>query len=669
MGLPKQGAQAPFFIPGIPNQVIPKLRYESLLEQAIASFKRQAYADALVFAEIACRYLPDNHFAALFRTRVIELQLPSLSLRAGYLAWRRKPKLPLMQDSLLQQWHDAGARQATIALAQLFLAQRIAISDDGSLRKLLSVSGAEFVVACWAQESSLVIDFEFFEAGAQTNYLLKVSSDEANYQYELAEKKQRIILGGLDTSLAWSVCLEHKSQSTRITASGSPVRLRVPEISNKPVTSNTTQTDLVILIPVYQDFQQVAACISSVLSSFQANTCKARLLVIDDASPDAALSNWLQQLAGKQRIELMTNKVNLGFIETVNRGLQATMGQHVLLLNSDTRVSGNWLDKMLESLQSDQKIASVSAWSNNGEISSFPIIAEASLAPEAEQLSELQQQLQSVCEEQKLADQELPVCCGFAMLMHAKAIQQVGLLDGYHLSRGYAEEVDWCLRASEAGYKHLLNPQVFIAHHGSSSFKFEKYYRVAQNLDYIHSRYPSYQRHYQRFIAKDGLASIRKKLIHHLKQKNNTWLMSQQANEDNALLSLPPQQHQSCGECQWIVIWDNKIADGMHSVLQKLSRDLLLLAPKTKLLITGEVFDGIWATGNSYVLPKVHNKEIKLLEDSQLLAGLNIKLLLTSQIERFTPDPRIRQLGQHFDLAKVWAELRALPDDVVLTTN
>lgn len=659
MGLPNQGAQAPFFIPDIAKQLIPKQRFDSLLEQAISAFQREDYAQALLFAEIVCRSLPADPYPALLRVKIIEQLYPALSLKAGYLAWKCNPATALMQDTLLQQWHQAGAKSATQNLATLFAAQRLSQRQAGPLKAVLKDVGAELILACWRYDTDLVVEFEFFAQTQLHDYHLCLSSDTAVYRYELSQSHQQIRFNNLPTDVAWSVSLQHKTQAKQFIASGSPLRLQANTCALGDELSSGTE-EVVILIPVYQGYQQVVACISSVLASLASNTCRAQILVIDDAGNEPALSSWLQQLAEARQIQLIRNALNLGFIETVNRGLLAAAGKHVMLLNSDTQVSGNWLDQLLQSLQQDPCIASVSSWSNNGEISSFPVISKALAAPDTQQLSELQRQIGLAANELALSDHEVPVCCGFAMLMRSQAIQQVGLLDGFHLQRGYAEEVDWCLRANELGFKHVLNPRVFIAHHGSSSFKFEKYYRVTQNLRYIHTRYPGYRQSYQRFVAQDGLRKPRKQLIHRLMQQGNLWLRTVQEGSSSTEVTIPrltPEIGSDNGG--WVVVWQSSIAAGVQEIIRKISYALLSLPhPQPKLLIVGEAIENAWASGNCYVLPKVHSDENNLLDDSQLIDGLAIKFLLVNDVGQFPRDDRILQLDHHFNLPNFLAELR-----------
>ena len=115
-------------------------------------------------------------------------------------------------------------------------------------------------------------------------------------------------------------------------------------------------------------------CIDSVLAS----PCVTpyRLIAINDASPEPEVTAWLRRRAAQDsRITLLENPDNLGFVGTVNRGMELSDSNDVLLLNSDTEVASDWLDRMRRAAYSDRKIASVTPFSNNATICSYPVSA------------------------------------------------------------------------------------------------------------------------------------------------------------------------------------------------------------------------------------------------------------------------------------------------------
>src|SRR5690606_20374568 len=93
----------------------------------------------------------------------------------------------------------------------------------------------------------------------------------------------------------------------------------------------------------------------------------------DDASPDPRVAEVLRAIAaeGHAQVEILANERNLGFTGTANRGFGLSR-RDVVLLNSDTIVTDGWLDALLRCAASDPTIGTITPWSNNAEILSYP---------------------------------------------------------------------------------------------------------------------------------------------------------------------------------------------------------------------------------------------------------------------------------------------------------
>src|SRR5258706_1833610 len=97
------------------------------------------------------------------------------------------------------------------------------------------------------------------------------------------------------------------------------------------------QETIDVVVPVYRGEAETRACLESVLG---ARTLAAReVVVIDDASPEPAVSAWLRQLAAEGRITLIAHAANRGFVASVNEGMALHPGRDVVLLNNDTEVA------------------------------------------------------------------------------------------------------------------------------------------------------------------------------------------------------------------------------------------------------------------------------------------------------------------------------------------
>jgi GT2 family glycosyltransferase len=83
-------------------------------------------------------------------------------------------------------------------------------------------------------------------------------------------------------------------------------------------------------------------------------------------------------------------------------------------------------------------------------------------------------------------------------------LDAVGVLSSRY-DRGYLEDVDFCLRAREHGFRNVCAPSVYVGHAGSRSFGSGKRSLVVRNLAIIERRFPNYRAECAAFVALDPL--------------------------------------------------------------------------------------------------------------------------------------------------------------------
>jgi GT2 family glycosyltransferase len=669
--LHSKGAFAPFFL----SLCAPRLRDDALLARAIAAFESGNYADALLAVEFVCRRFPENHIPALLRAKILQACRPELTAKAWYRAWFCAPEDPLLQDALLRAWLQSGAAASVLDLGPAFLPERCRAGTHASLLPLLLQANVSPLGACW--KSGKRIEGMLFGPGqtkvpgsanapASPTVRLIVADETSRFEVEVPSDGRRFQLDSPRPSAVWSIAVMSDAASPATPRrpqllQGSPLvfgepaaaapanRAARPAPARRAPKKAVPQNPVAIIIPVYRDQARVKACLDSVLASLPQNSARSEIIVIDDASPEPALTAWLSTLAAAGRITLLRNDFNLGFIETVNRGLRQHADHDAVLLNADTLVHGDWIDRLRATLYSASDIASVTPWSNNGEITSFPQIATPSSMPDWAQLAKIDGIAAELRRTGRIADVELPACCGFAMMLRRSVLQQIGMLDGIALVRGYGEEVDWCLRARAAGYRHLAATGVFVAHSGTVSFRFEKRLRVRQNRRVITARYPHYYPEYHLFIKDDPLKAARQAVHAALEHAGSDWLARTAPRLDGKTsfaCGLPTALPSSCAR---IAVWQCQMsATGAAKILQLARSIASQPALALRLLVIGEAIEALWHTGVIDVLPPAPAHEPALLPDSVLL-GLSGCIVLLSEN---TQDAPTAPTG----LAHVWVD-------------
>lgn len=258
-----------------------------------------------------------------------------------------------------------------------------------------------------------------------------------------------------------------------------------------------------VIVPVYRGLQETRACIESLLANRQ--KVSHEIVVINDASPEAGMSEWLDEVGKSGAITVLHNPVNLGFVGTVNRGMGLHPDRDVVLLNSDTVVANDWLDRLLAQAYQDPTTATVTPFSNNATICSFPDFCKDNEVTPASAAS-----LDILCKALfRGKNVDIPTAVGFCMFIKRAALCQVGDFDVEAFGKGYGEENDFCMRASSQGWKHKHCLDTFVYHAGATSFASSHNSRVEAAIKKLHERYPNYQSIINKFVAEDPAKGFR----------------------------------------------------------------------------------------------------------------------------------------------------------------
>ena len=270
-----------------------------------------------------------------------------------------------------------------------------------------------------------------------------------------------------------------------------------------PVTPPQHPVD--IIVPVYRGLADTRMCIDSVLAS--TNQSAWRLVVINDASPEPEVTAWLRERAAQDsRITLLENPDNLGFVGTVNRGMALSDSNDVLLLNSDTEVANDWLDRIRSAAYGDTKVASVTPFSNNATICSYPRFCHDNDLPAGYDTA----RFDALCAQTNPgAVVDVPTGVGFCMYVRRDCLAQVGLFDTENFGKGYGEENDFCQRAAKAGWRNLHLLDTFVLHTGGVSFGDSKSPRERAAMETLRRLHPRYESAVMAFVREDPAQAYR----------------------------------------------------------------------------------------------------------------------------------------------------------------
>ena len=261
-----------------------------------------------------------------------------------------------------------------------------------------------------------------------------------------------------------------------------------------------------IVVPVYGGVELTLACIESVLAYLPR---WARVVVVDDASPDSRVVRELNKLATRKHITLLAQKLNRGFPSTANIGMRHDTTRDVVLLNSDTLTPPGWLARLRDAAYSAPEIGSATPLSNDATIVSYPSVEHMNAIPGLDETIQLDALAQTANVGLVV---DIPTAIGFCVYIKRDCLEVTGLFREDQFAQGYGEENDFCIRARHLGWRHVAVPGVFVAHVGGQSFGVTKQDLIERNLRVLNRLHPGYDAMIRDFQSVDPIAEPRRRL-------------------------------------------------------------------------------------------------------------------------------------------------------------
>ena len=267
-----------------------------------------------------------------------------------------------------------------------------------------------------------------------------------------------------------------------------------------------SSTAVDVVVPVYGSAALTRRCLESVVASRAG--VPGDVVVVDDGSPDVATAGLLVDLAARGEIRLLRHDANRGFAAAVNTGIDATAND-VVLLNSDTEVHGDWLRRLRDCAHRAPAIGTVTPFSNDATICSYPFPRWRRGLPPGLGLADLDD-LFARANAGEVED--LPTGVGFCLLITRPCLTAVGHFDTARFGGGYGEETDFCQRARAAGWRNVLCADTFVYHAGRGSFGADGRRRARAAEVVLRTTYPDYAERVRAFIAADRLGRFRRRV-------------------------------------------------------------------------------------------------------------------------------------------------------------
>ena len=208
-----------------------------------------------------------------------------------------------------------------------------------------------------------------------------------------------------------------------------------------------------IIIPVFNQHDMTTECIYSVMET----TTDFELVVVDNGSEPP----YKPPFCGFAEIRTIRNETNEGFPKAVNKGIRASKGDVIVVLNNDVIVTHGWSEKLLRALDE---------YSIVGPVTNYCAGMQKVRANDYSSKDQLSDASNDWYESYGDTVTEVNFVIGFLMMFKRPLYDEIGEFDETMWPCS-GEEVDFCFRAKEAGHKIAIVNGCYVHHEGSVTFQ------------------------------------------------------------------------------------------------------------------------------------------------------------------------------------------------------
>lgn len=223
--------------------------------------------------------------------------------------------------------------------------------------------------------------------------------------------------------------------------------------------------DLFIIIVSYKSKNHLEVLLPSIFES--RTKYKYEVIVVDNGSNDGTME-WLK--AKNYNLKAIASQNN-GFAAGNNLGIKNASGKYILLLNPDTKLSSDTLEIMLDFMEQHVEvgISGCKLVKANGKLD----LACRRRFPNPwysfQRLFLNKRTNYNYTNIEENLSMEVDSVVGAFLLIRKSLIDKIGLLDESFFM--YGEDLDWCWRCKEAGYKVWYYPKTTVTHYKGESSK------------------------------------------------------------------------------------------------------------------------------------------------------------------------------------------------------
>jgi N-acetylglucosaminyl-diphospho-decaprenol L-rhamnosyltransferase len=233
---------------------------------------------------------------------------------------------------------------------------------------------------------------------------------------------------------------------------------------------------LSVIIPTRDTADLTLACVESVRRAAASASIVCEIIIVDDGSRDGTIDRLRSHASSNASIHYVRHETSRGFTIAANAGLRRATGSTLLLLNSDTTVDPAAFDAIRAAFDRDATLGIVGAQLSHPDgrpqWSGGPAPGLLWLFVQASGVASLFARVPGYRRARPLEtshDRSVTWVTGAALAMRRDVWVRVGPLDeAFHL---YAQDLDLCVRAREAGWTVAIASACRVVHHHGATIQ------------------------------------------------------------------------------------------------------------------------------------------------------------------------------------------------------
>lgn len=212
-----------------------------------------------------------------------------------------------------------------------------------------------------------------------------------------------------------------------------------------------------VIIPNYNGQEYLKVCLDALKRQTFKNM---EIIIVDNNSEDKSCKIIKEN---HPEVKLIQLEKNFGFSKAVNKGIKVSSGKYVVLLNNDTEATEDWLERLVNCIDKDEKTFSCSSkmiqYDNRNKIDDagdeLTVMGWAYKRGDKANMDKYQK------------TEEVFSSCAGAAIYRKKIFEEIGYFDEEFFA--YLEDIDICYRAKIHGYKNVYCSDAKVYHVGSAT--------------------------------------------------------------------------------------------------------------------------------------------------------------------------------------------------------